>query len=205
MANEKVSVMDLADETLVAIKGTDNNITARELREKLEEKVAGVLEVTWVTVKKVQWELNAEDMVTTYIESQAQDKCEDFAEHVRGAISNQALKEIQLILERELQGNDCTSYYVADKVIDLTPYFKRADKKYRCIEEFSVAKYCDEGAYTGRPTRIEEGSVWEVENLKYNMISTSEAIHLNKVTDSSVIDWIEIYPDTLQEYFEEID
>ena len=71
--------------------------------------------------------------------------------------------------------------------------------KYICIKTLCLDRYDDDGSWNpDESTIVEAGEIWTEEKRGYNIIGPKEAIHLEKG-----IDWIEIMPETLKEYFEE--
>lgn len=77
-------------------------------------------------------------------------------------------------------------------------------KLYRCKKQFMLYKYDDDGfSIENEVCFVDVGDIYETcEDYGLN-ISNEPAIHLEKM-DRNIRHWIEIYPDTLEEYFEEI-
>lgn len=80
-------------------------------------------------------------------------------------------------------------------------------KKYTCIKSFDIEIYDEHGASTESYKTIKVGSEWYVdEDIQYNMIAGAEAFHLVELTgDPNTLSWIEVYEDTIQEYFEKLE
>lgn len=77
--------------------------------------------------------------------------------------------------------------------------------KYKCIKPLAVDSYNDEHMWEGNERIIDVGTVWEVDTeLSSNYIATNEAIHLNKVSESLDSEWLEVYPETIEEHFEKV-
>ena len=78
-------------------------------------------------------------------------------------------------------------------------------KQYKCIKSFELDEYDDNGFYTEGSITINEGDIYETCE-DYNerlLIANKPAIHLVRVHEN-IRHWIEIYPETLNEYFEEM-
>ena len=78
-------------------------------------------------------------------------------------------------------------------------------KTYRCKKQLMLDKYDDDGyLIEDEQCIIEVGEIYETcEDYDRLYIANSPAIHLVKV-HKHIMHWIEIYPETLEEYFEEI-
>lgn len=77
--------------------------------------------------------------------------------------------------------------------------------KYKCIKPLAVDSYNDEHTWEGNERIIEVGTVWEVDTeLSSNYIAANEAIHLNMVSESLDSEWLEVYSETIEEYFEKV-
>lgn len=77
-------------------------------------------------------------------------------------------------------------------------------KKYRCIKQFALDRYDDDGFFVpGAPMIVEEGSIfeeWSDNPWDYLIVAAPPAVHL----ENSDGIWIEIHPDTLALHFEEV-
>ncbi len=77
--------------------------------------------------------------------------------------------------------------------------------KYKCIKPLVIDSYNDEHMWEGNRRVVEVDSVWEVDTeLSSNYVGTNEAVHLNKVTEPTDGEWIEVYSETIAEHFEQI-
>lgn len=80
-------------------------------------------------------------------------------------------------------------------------------RKYECIKPLELEKFDDNGeSIEGEMMTIKVGTGWSVdENAEYNFVAGSDAYRLIQITDSNQGAWIEIYGDTLEEFFMKID
>ena len=78
--------------------------------------------------------------------------------------------------------------------------------RYRCIKCFELEVYDDNGFTDDGSIVIKAGDIYETCD-EYNerlMIANHPAVHLVLISDKNIHHWIEIYPDTLEEYFERV-
>ena len=74
--------------------------------------------------------------------------------------------------------------------------------RYKCIKDFSVDKYDDDGfLIENEYENIEIGSVWETGDADNMMIGGLDHIHLENINDDS---WLEIPKEMIDEYFKQI-
>lgn len=74
--------------------------------------------------------------------------------------------------------------------------------RYKCIKDFSVDKYDDDGfLIENEYVNIEIGSVWEAGDAYNMMIGGLDHIHLENINDYS---WLEIPKEMIDEYFKQI-
>ena len=74
--------------------------------------------------------------------------------------------------------------------------------RYKCIKDFSVDKYDDNGfLIENEYVNIEIGSVWEAGDAYNMMIGGLDHIHLENINDYS---WLEIPKEMIDEYFKQI-
>lgn len=74
--------------------------------------------------------------------------------------------------------------------------------RYKCIKDFSVAKYDDDGfLIENEYVNIEIGSVWEAGDADNMMIGGLDHIHLDNINDYS---WLEIPKEMIDKYFNQI-
>lgn len=74
-------------------------------------------------------------------------------------------------------------------------------KKYRCIKQFALDRYDDDGFFIpGDPLIIEKGAIFEVCGNDHLIAAAPPAVHM----ESDEGFWIEIHPDTLELRFEEV-
>lgn len=76
--------------------------------------------------------------------------------------------------------------------------------KYICLKALQLEKYGDDGELLEETMEVGEGTVWEVNGTNYNMIVTGEGVRLIG-TGAVEGQWIEIYPDTLNVHFTELE
>lgn len=69
-----------------------------------------------------------------------------------------------------------------------------------CKNGFEIDKYDDDGFSTGRCMNIKKGTKFCLSDDKYRIIGGSDTVRL----DSEGGIWLEISPDTLNKYFEEV-
>ena len=72
--------------------------------------------------------------------------------------------------------------------------------KYKCIKEFAVNRYDEDGARIDDSMKIEEGSVWE-SSEKPDRIIGGEVFLINREKQQ----WLEIPKDRLEESFESVE
>lgn len=72
--------------------------------------------------------------------------------------------------------------------------------RYKCIKEFSVDEYDDDGFYTGKTVYVDAGTIWE-ENSHRDIIGGD--IHLDQIAERYTR-WVEIARETLAMNFAEI-
>lgn len=83
--------------------------------------------------------------------------------------------------------------------------------KYRCIKEFSVDKYDEDGfLIEGKYLTVPVGSVWQRQEseLIYNIIGDKDCVHLERIWKSQKAKshpWIEITKEHLAVHFEPIE
>lgn len=74
--------------------------------------------------------------------------------------------------------------------------------RYKCIKDFSVDKYDDDGfLIENEYENIEIGSVWETGDADNMIIGGLDHIHLDNINDDS---WLEIPKEMIDEYFKQI-
>lgn len=71
-------------------------------------------------------------------------------------------------------------------------------RKYRCIKAFSVPKYDKDGYRTGEQVNVEPGMEFTKNGMLF--LADPPAVRLEAADGT----WIEIYPDKLEEHFEEV-
>ena len=79
-------------------------------------------------------------------------------------------------------------------------------KKFKCIKPLILDKYDDDGFLLENEQAIVDiGEVYETcEDYNERLfVACKPAIHLERVHEN-IDSWIEIYPETLKEYFEEV-
>lgn len=78
-------------------------------------------------------------------------------------------------------------------------------KKYRCIKPIALDFYDEDGGYAERQLLVNIGDIYEYDEKSPDPleIACEPAVHLHSAR-SGERDWIEIYPDTLTEHFEEM-
>ena len=74
--------------------------------------------------------------------------------------------------------------------------------RYRCIKEFNLDDYDEDGFATGGWTTIPIGGVWEVDESPNRIVGGNDTIHLDLVGVEPKHQWIEILGSTLSENFE---
>lgn len=79
--------------------------------------------------------------------------------------------------------------------------------KYKCIQDFYVEKYDDNGFYTEKDFLIPKDSIWELSTGRLE-IAVSPCVRLERVWKSKsakTMPWIEITPEHLEQYFEKVE
>ena len=79
-------------------------------------------------------------------------------------------------------------------------------KRYRCKKELVLDRYDGDGFYDdSEPCVINVGDIYEYDEdcQERLFIANKPAVHLLLVHDR-IHNWIEIYPETLSEFFEEV-
>ena len=77
-------------------------------------------------------------------------------------------------------------------------------KQYKCIKQLILNMYDDDGASREERMVVNVGDVYTAcENPDKLFIASEPAVHL-ELDDDFVHQWIEVLPETLAEYFEEI-
>ena len=77
-------------------------------------------------------------------------------------------------------------------------------KQYKCIKQLVLNMYDDDGASREEQMIVDVGDVYTVcEDFEQLYVAVKPAIHLELQDDFNHL-WIEVYPETLAEYFEEI-
>lgn len=76
--------------------------------------------------------------------------------------------------------------------------------KYRCIRDFYIEKYDEDGFFTDKYICIPKGSIWDLSTGRLE-IAESPCVRLERVWKSKgakTRPWIEITPEHLEQYFE---
>lgn len=75
--------------------------------------------------------------------------------------------------------------------------------KYRCTKQLLLDSYDDDGFLTEESSEfVEPGEVFEHDETDFRCVGGSETVRLTQ--DGQCWRWLEILPETLHEYFEEI-
>ena len=80
-------------------------------------------------------------------------------------------------------------------------------KKYKCIKPLILDKYDDDGFLIENEQAIVDiDEIYETcqDYDEHLLVACKPAIHLERVHEN-IDSWIEIYPETLKEYFEEVE
>ena len=83
----------------------------------------------------------------------------------------------------------------------------RLMNKYRCIQDFYVDKYDENGFCTDKQYLITKDSIWELSCEKLE-IAVSPCVRLERVWKSKrakTRPWIEIMPEHLEQFFEKME
>ncbi len=73
--------------------------------------------------------------------------------------------------------------------------------KYKCVKTFSIPRVDEDWNHTEEEFVVEKDSVWYIEERKTPRITDKSGISLVNVLG----EWMEIYPEDLKEYFEELE
>ena len=71
--------------------------------------------------------------------------------------------------------------------------------KYRCIQDFYISEYDEDGFPLDTKTIVSKDSVWELSNMEL-VVAIKPCVRLEMGTK-----WIEITPEHLEQYFEKVE
>jgi hypothetical protein len=74
--------------------------------------------------------------------------------------------------------------------------------KYKCIKDFSLDEYDDDGAFTDKQILCEKDSIWETDEIANRFIGDKDTVRLIEISNKDSVRWMEISKETLDEYFE---
>ena len=81
--------------------------------------------------------------------------------------------------------------------------------QYRCIKEFAVEKYDEDGFLVeGKYFVVPVGSLWKVDSEFPNIVGDTDCVHLDRVWKSKKAksrQWLEVTKENFAEYFEPIE
>lgn len=79
---------------------------------------------------------------------------------------------------------------------------------YKCIKDFYVEKYDDDGFSQDTYSRIPKDSTWKLDKEPYRFVGDNDSIRLLRIWKSKkakTVQWIEISKETFKECFEEVE
>lgn len=79
---------------------------------------------------------------------------------------------------------------------------------YKCIKDFYVENYDDDGFSKDTYSRIPKDSIWELDKEPYRFIGDNDSIRLWRIWKSKkakTVRWIEISNETFKECFEGVE
>lgn len=79
---------------------------------------------------------------------------------------------------------------------------------YKCIKDFYIENYDDNGFSKDTYSRISKGSIWELDEEPYRFIGDDDSIRLLRIWKSKkakTVIWIEISKETFEAFFEVVE
>ncbi|QJI52452.1 hypothetical protein [Psychrobacillus phage Perkons] len=118
MSNLKLS--QLNDDVEISLEESHSVMTVSQVkREILELNEEHHLAGEWYTVNRVRWEPCALSMVCQYVEDQEDDMYEDWSEQALKHISNEAIQQIQKLLNEAFKGSNVNDVWKYDVPVDI--------------------------------------------------------------------------------------
>lgn len=74
--------------------------------------------------------------------------------------------------------------------------------KYKCIKEFLIDEYDDNGAFAEKQILCEKDSIWEMDEIANRFIGDKETVRLIEISNKDSFRWMEISKEMFEEYFE---
>ncbi|NFI58283.1 hypothetical protein FDA48_18575 [Clostridium botulinum] len=74
--------------------------------------------------------------------------------------------------------------------------------KYKCMEDFLLDEYDDNGVFTEKQILCEKDSVWETDEIANRFIGDKDTVRLIEISNRDSFRWMEIPKEMLDEHFE---
>src|SRR5471030_1116773 len=74
--------------------------------------------------------------------------------------------------------------------------------KYKCIKDFSLDEYDDNGAFADKQILCEKDSIWETDEIANRFIGDKDTVRLIEISNKDSFRWMEVSKEMLDECFE---
>lgn len=115
-----MKLSQLADDVEISVEESHLTYTVAELKREILDLGEPHHETSnWCVIKRQKWSPNANYMVESYIELEAQEMYEDWDERAMDCMTDEVIEEIQAILEKAFNSDHATAYWTYENPVEI--------------------------------------------------------------------------------------
>lgn len=115
-----MKLSQLADDVEISVEESHFTYTVAELKREILDLGEPHHETSnWCVIKRQKWSPNANYMVESYIELEAQEMYEDWDERAMDCMTDEVIEEIQATLEIAFNSDHATAYWTYENPVEI--------------------------------------------------------------------------------------